>query len=35
MLATNQTIPSELAIDGTNIYWINSSPGGAVMKLAR
>ena len=35
VLATNQSLPSELAIDGSNIYWINSVVDGAVMKLAK
>lgn len=34
-IATNQAMPTDIAIDGKNIYWINSATGGAVVKLAK
>jgi hypothetical protein len=35
VVATDQRSPSELTIDGTNIYWINATADGAIMKLAK
>jgi hypothetical protein len=35
VVAAGQQLPSEIAVDGANLYWIDSVPGGAVMKLAK
>jgi hypothetical protein len=35
LLADDQQIPGEIAVDGQNIYWLNSVVDGAVMKLAK
>ena len=35
VLATDQSLPSEIVVDDANIYWIDSDIDGAVMKLAK
>ena len=35
LLAGDQQIPGEIAVDDRNIYWLNSVVDGAVMKLAK
>jgi len=35
VLAKNQLAPTEIVIDGQNIYWINANAKGTVMKLAK
>jgi hypothetical protein len=35
VVAMNQSRPTEMAIDSSNIYWIDAAADGAIMKLAR
>ncbi len=35
LIAGDQQLPSEIAVDGQNVYWVNSVVDGAVMKLAK
>ncbi len=35
VMATNQAMPSDIAIDSKNIYWVNTAANGAVLKLAK
>jgi len=35
VLAVGQAEPSEIAVDGSNVYWLNSAADGSVMKLAK
>lgn len=35
VLATGQTLPSNVALDSTHLYWTNQQPGGAVSRVPR
>jgi sugar lactone lactonase YvrE len=35
LLAEGQQLPGEIAVDGLNVYWVNTVVDGAVMKLAK